>query len=196
VTPPLVFVALLHYPVHDRNRRIITSAVSNLDIHDIARISRTYGVSAYFICTPVQAQREHVRNVIGHWEGDTGGTRRGEALALVRVVPLLADAIEEVRQACGGTPFVVATGAARRPGSLTAVEVRRRARKAPALLLCFGTGWGLAEPVFDAADAVLDPIDSGSGYNHLPVRAAVAVVLDRLISGWPRGAGRAQRSAP
>ena len=178
------YLALVHHPVYDRNRRIVTSAVSNLDIHDIARTSRTYGVAGYFICTPVHAQREHVTNVIGHWDLalDMAGTRRNEALALIRLVPLLEDAIAEVRGACGGQPFVVATGAARRPASLSAVEVRRRAVEAPALLVCFGTGWGLADSVFGAVDAVLDPIDLGSGYNHLPVRAAVAIVLERLTS--------------
>lgn len=180
----MTFVALVHYPVYDRNRRIVTSAVSNLDIHDIARTSRTYGVSGYFICTPVSAQQDHVKNVLSHWQGasEMAGSRRHEALGLVRLVPRLSDAIEAIREACGGDPFVIATGAARRPGSLTAVEVRRRAQEAPAQLLCFGTGWGLAESLFGEVDAVLDPIDLGSGYNHLPVRAAVAIVLERLLS--------------
>jgi len=185
ISPQRVFVALVHHPVYDRNRRIVTAAVSNLDIHDIARISRTFGLGGYYICTPVQAQRDHVRNVIGHWEqaDEMAVSRRKEALALIRTTPSLDDAIEDVGRACGGRPFVVATGAARRPRSQAAVEVRRRAEEVSALLVCFGTGWGLAEGVFGAADAVLEPIDAGSGYNHLPVRAAVAIVLERLLSG-------------
>jgi hypothetical protein len=185
IAPARAFVALVHHPVYDRTGRIVTSAVSNLDIHDIARVSRTYGVGGYYICTPVQAQRDHVGNVVGHWESadEMATSRRVEALALIRTVGMLEDAVDDVRRACGGRPFVVATGAARRPGSLAAVEVRRRAAEAAALLVCFGTGWGLAEEVFGAADAVLDPIDAGSGYNHLPVRAAVAIVLERLLAG-------------
>ena len=191
IAPSRTFVALVHHPVHDRTGRIVTSAVSNLDIHDIARVSRTYGLGGYYLCTPVEAQRAHVDNVLGHWRRSTdrAATSRNDALALVRPVPRLEDAIADVEQACGARPFVIATRAARRSGSLTAAEVRRRAGSASALLVCFGTGWGLADPVFDRVDSVLVPIDMGSGYNHLPVRAAVAIVLDRLL-----GAGMATSS--
>jgi hypothetical protein len=175
------YVALLHHPVYDRNRRIVTSAVSNLDIHDIARTARTYGLGGYYLCTPVEAQRQHVANVLLHWERtpSLSGMRRNEALALVRIVPRLDDALADIRGACGGRPYVIATGAARRPGAVGPEEVRRREELA--LLVCFGTGWGLCDEVFGAVDAVLEPIDPGSGYNHLPVRAAVAVVLERLL---------------
>jgi hypothetical protein len=48
-------------------------------------------------------------------------------------------------------------------------------------LLLFGTGWGLADEVLEAADALLPPLAGPSGYNHLSVRAAAAIVLDRLL---------------
>jgi hypothetical protein len=178
-----VFVALVHHPVYDRHRAIVTSAVSNLDIHDVARVARTYGVAAYYLCTPVEAQRRHIAQVRDHWAScsDLAATRRNEALARIRVVPHVEDAAKDVERTCGARPFVIATGAARRPGCLTAVEVRRRAESP--LLVCFGTGWGLAEQVFDSVDGVLEPIATDSGYNHLPVRAAVAIVLDRLLGG-------------
>jgi hypothetical protein len=48
-------------------------------------------------------------------------------------------------------------------------------------LLLFGTGWGLEKGIVERADIVLAPIDGLSGYNHLPVRAAVAIILDRLL---------------
>ena len=179
-----MFLALVHHPVYDRTGSIVTSAVSNLDIHDIARVSRTYGLGAYYLCTPVEAQRAHVTRVRDHWAScsDLAATRRNEALALIRVVPRLEDAVSEAQRACGARPFVVATGAARRSGSLTAIEVWRRAEEISALLVCFGTGWGLTEQVFGMVDGVLNPIETASGYNHLPVRAAVAIVLDRLFA--------------
>jgi len=46
----------------------------------------------------------------------------------------------------------------------------------------FGTGFGLASEVLDKADYILDPITGVNGYNHLPVRSAVAIILDRLIA--------------
>jgi hypothetical protein len=53
----------------------------------------------------------------------------------------------------------------------------------PSLIL-FGTGWGLAPAVLDQADAFLAPLRGASpdGYNHLSVRAACAIVLDRLLA--------------
>ncbi len=48
------------------------------------------------------------------------------------------------------------------------------------LFLLFGTGWGLTQEVKDSSDYVLAPIE-GKGYNHLSVRSAVAIILDRLL---------------
>jgi hypothetical protein len=47
-------------------------------------------------------------------------------------------------------------------------------------LMLFGTGWGLTREVKDGSDYVLAPIE-GKGYNHLSVRSAVAIILDRLL---------------
>ena len=50
------------------------------------------------------------------------------------------------------------------------------------MLLVFGTGWGLAGEVIAGADALLEPVRAreATGYNHLSVRAACAILLDRL----------------
>ncbi|MBH49061.1 MAG: hypothetical protein CME71_12910 [Halobacteriovorax sp.] len=52
------------------------------------------------------------------------------------------------------------------------------------VLLVFGTGWGLHTSLVEAADARLEPIFSKAedGYNHLSVRSAVAIYLDRLTT--------------
>ena len=52
-------------------------------------------------------------------------------------------------------------------------------------LLLFGTGHGLASSVVELADLVLAPVvgpadDDGGFYNHLSVRSAAAIILDRL----------------
>ena len=48
-------------------------------------------------------------------------------------------------------------------------------------LLLFGTGWGLADSILDRVDHCLAPIRGGSDYNHLSVRSAAAITLDRLF---------------
>jgi hypothetical protein len=48
-------------------------------------------------------------------------------------------------------------------------------------LLLFGTGWGITDDVFSRADLFLEPIEGPTAYNHLSVRSAVSISLDRLF---------------
>ncbi|MEK6608730.1 MAG: RNA methyltransferase [Myxococcota bacterium] len=187
MTPARTFVALVHGPVWNRNHERIASAVTHLDLHDIARTARTYGLGGYLLCHPVAAQRELVARILAHWNEteNLSAHRRREALRLVRLAPDLEAARATVAEACGEPPFVLATSAASRPGAVGFREVAGHVGARP-LLLAFGTGWGMCDEVFDRVDATLESIDVGSGYNHLPVRVAVAIVLDRLLGGFER----------
>lgn len=174
-------IALVHHPVLDAQKAIVTSAITNLDVHDLARSARTYGASDYFVVHPITAQRELVQKICEHWRTGSSGKRipdRKLALELVRVVPSLADAYA----ALGGREAIeVWATAARKLGDLGGSAARERAREdGKPLLLLFGTAWGLAPDVVESADAVLAPIQSGADYNHLSVRAACAILLDRL----------------
>ncbi|MGC8720905.1 MAG: RNA methyltransferase, partial [Thermodesulforhabdaceae bacterium] len=51
----------------------------------------------------------------------------------------------------------------------------------PPVILLFGTAWGLADAVFEQADYILEPIRGKSSYNHLSVRCAAAIIIDRLF---------------
>jgi hypothetical protein len=57
------------------------------------------------------------------------------------------------------------------------------------VLLLFGTGNGMAEDLLAACDYLLPPLRAG-GYNNLSVRAAVAIILDRLKGEDHDGNGR------
>lgn len=176
--------ALLHYPVVDRDRAVVTTAITNLDLHDIARSAHTFGLSDYFVVHPIGAQRELAERVQTHWTQGSGARRipdRALALAIVRVVPSLDVALE----ALGGTVEIWATGAQLRAPILTFGEARERlAGLGPPILIVFGTGWGLADAVFAQAGHQLAPIESprADGYNHLSVRAACAITFDRLFA--------------
>jgi hypothetical protein len=182
--------ALVHYPVVDRAGEIITTAITNLDLHDMSRTACTYGLEDLFIVHPVSAQRELALRVRDHWVGGSGARRiptREPAMSLVRIVSDLA----QVVQVLGGRQQVdvYATSARAQAGRTTGfdqVRSKLAVQERPVLLL-FGTGWGLASEVLDAADALLAPVEGcgSSRYNHLSVRAAFAIVLDRLL-GPPR----------
>ncbi len=179
------WVTLLHHPVLDRNQRIVTTAITNLDIHDIARATRTFDLAGYILVSPVEAQRELAGRIVGHWTSGAGrehNLKRTEALSRVSVVSDFAEARAMVRAQSVENPYVVATGARPREGVIGTLELgRRMAETTRPLLLVFGTGWGLAEEAFSSVDAALEPILGPGEYNHLSVRAAVAIVLDRLF---------------
>lgn len=176
-------IALVHHPVLDGQGAIVTTAVTNLDVHDLSRSARTYGCSDCFIVHPVAAQRELVERIRVHWTEGSSGKRipdRREALGLLRIVSALDEAIETL----GGRDAVeVWVTAARNIGqSLSFVDARARVeRDAKPVLLVFGTGWGLAPTVIESADSLLEPIRARGEYNHLSVRAACAISLDRLL---------------
>jgi hypothetical protein len=176
-----VAVALVHYPVLDRAGAVVTSAVTNLDVHDIARSAHTFGLSDYFIVHPVAAQRELVSRIRTHWVEGSGARRipdRKPAMEGVRIVSTLDEAIAAL-----GAPELWTTSAAR-GDALGFEEARRRIRsEGPPVLLCFGTGWGLGGEVMARASERLAPVLSPreDGYNHLSVRAAAAIILDRLL---------------
>jgi hypothetical protein len=171
--------------VLDGRGAIVTSAVTNLDVHDLARSARTYACSDYFVAHPILAQRELVARIREHWTDGSSGRRipdRREAPGLLRVVASLDEAVELL----GGRGVVeVWTTAARALGrtQISFAEARERlAGEGPTVLIVFGTGWGLAQDVLESSDALLEPIRAiRSEYNHLSVRSACAITLDRLL---------------
>lgn len=180
-------VALVHYPVLDRAGATVTSAVTNMDVHDLSRSSKTFGASDFFVTTPIAAQRALVETILGHWTHGSSAARipsRKDALSIVRVVPELDDAIAALGGR--GNVEVWVTAARADAGSVPLVEYaaareRLRGDDPRAVLIVFGTSWGLTPALVDASDARLPPIVGVADYNHLSVRAACAITLDRLV---------------
>jgi hypothetical protein len=174
-------IALVHHPVLDAGGKSGTSTLTTIDVHDLSRSARTYGCESFFIVHPIEAQQALAHRIVEHWTHGSSAKRipdRKDALAISRVVATLDDA----REACGaGTEMWIT--AARTVGTPTTWSAARRALAAegPPVLLVFGTSWGLAPEVVDRADVVLEPIHGAGQWNHLSVRAACAIALDRLV---------------
>jgi hypothetical protein len=180
-----LFVALIHYPVLNRNGRIVTSAITSLDLHDIARSARTYGVRAMYVVHPVAEQREFALRVLDHWRLDHGrlyDSRRREALDLVEVAEDLDAALKAAATMAGAVPLLVYTSA-KATGGISYQQLRSKVQDAVGspIMLTFGTGFGLAPLMRERADIVLDAVHGPGEYNHLSVRAAASVILDRLV---------------
>jgi tRNA (guanine37-N1)-methyltransferase len=197
------YVVLVHHPVLDKTGATVTSSVTNFDIHDIARSTRTFGLAGYFLVTPVAAQQDKIRHIARMWQEQVELDHRSSALELVRPMPTLEAAIAAVAATMPAAmpaampaegqgassparPRLVATSA--NPRSFPAIPhltsraliSQARADDRP-IVLVFGTGWGLAETLNPLIEQVLSPIDGRPEWNHLSVRSAVAITLDRLF---------------
>lgn len=177
-------IALVHYPVYNKHHEVVTSALTNLDQHDIARSSKTFGLERFYIVTPSEEQRKLAERISGHWQEGWGSgynPDRKQALDIVRVTPSIASAVQDFQDGFSKAVKLVVTGAASRSGSIELVSFRTLLQETdqPYLLL-LGTGWGLTEECFAAADIILKPIAGNGTYNHLSVRSAAAIMLDRI----------------
>jgi hypothetical protein len=177
-------IALIHHPVVNKRGEIIGSAVTNLDIHDIARTAKTYGVSRYFITTPYKDQQQLVRELLAHWQTGHGATynpARKEALNIVQLADSLEEVIATLTEQYGKRPLIVATSALLRDNTLSYGELSQRITNGDPVLLLFGTAHGLAPEILQLTDVTLPPIKGGTQYNHLSVRSAASITIDRLL---------------
>jgi hypothetical protein len=184
-------LVLLHYPVTNRAGELITTSVTNLDIHDLARSARTYEVDHYFLVTPILEQKELLERILSHWNRGRSfewHPDRAEALSRVKCLPDFEAVKTELIERYPDQALEVAMPDARPiPGQKSYSEVRASwsSEKAPGTkVIVLGTGWGIAEPFFKEVHTFLGPVygpKGSEGYNHLSVRAAGAVILDRLV---------------
>ena len=180
-----VWLALVHYPVYNKKHEVINTSITNLDIHDIARACATFGLAGYFLVQPAAGQQELIGSLLKHWQYGFGARYnpdRHEALSKISLCASLAEAQAAIEQQTGQKPRLVATSARPTPGMQGYAKMRRQIAEADEpYLLVFGTGWGLTDELLAEADCVLRPVYGVDDYNHLSVRSAVSIILDRLF---------------
>jgi hypothetical protein len=181
---PSLYLALMHYPVINRNGEIITSAVTNLDLHDISRAAKTYGVRKFFVVTPLSDQKELVKKIVAHWTTGIGSRHnpdRREALNLISVKDSLDEVLAVVTDNGEGIPKTVVTCARPSARNISFGDLKDKIGDGKPYLLLFGTAWGLSDDFINSADYILEPVKGINGYNHLSVRSAAAIILSRLV---------------
>ena len=182
-----LYISLIHHPVYNAHGEEVCTSITPFDLHDIARAAKTFGIIKYFVVCPVESQQKLAQRIMDHWLVGVGGelnqTRR-DAFAGVALVSTLEEACLTINEELGNPPRLIATSAKAGPDRLKFQELRAqlRERTDPHLLL-FGTGWGMTEALLEKTEATLEPIEGGGdgSYNHLSVRSAVAIILDRLL---------------
>ena len=137
---------------------------------------------------PLKAQQELVKDIMKYWRDGFGSTYnpdRKNALSILSLVESVEAAKEAIRKETGLEPLLMGTDAGEGAKRLNYRDFRVTHFERPILLL-FGTGWGMTEELMNQLDYVLEPIRGRNDYNHLSVRSAVAIILDRLFgeSWW------------
>lgn len=147
-----------------------------------------------------------MKTILGHWKEEVSKVHhpsRAAALDIVRFVRTFEEAFNEasLESTAGGTealyPFVVMPDArdlTKEFGESWSYEELRRKWESGAepigrrpLMIVFGTGWGISPSFFGQVNQLLKPLRRSGlkgterGYNHLSVRAAAAIVLDRVF---------------
>ena len=176
------YLALVHYPVLNRNGETICSTVDSFDYFDAARLAQTYGIARLFVVNPEPAQKALVDRLIAHGRAEErahverGYFDRSEWVADVNA------ACARVQTLHGVAPRVVATTASAGPDATSISALRRRLEGDEPQLWLIGKAWGMAPALLQSADEIAKAIDAGTGYNHLSVRSALAIYIDRLLA--------------
>ncbi len=178
------YLALIHYPVYNKHKQLVTTSITNMDVHDISRSCMTYGVKKYFIVNPLESQSKLYQKIIGFWSSETGQNYqpdRASALQQISFCNALDEAIKDIKNQENAEPIIITTTAQEIDNQIDCENLQRLLPDKQPVLLLFGTGYGLAESIHTDADYTLKPIKVNCDYNHLSVRSAVAIILDRLI---------------
>ena len=179
-----LYLGLVHYPIYNKRMQVIAGAVTNFDIHDIARTCRTYDVKRYYIVHPLEVQRDIIQKIIGYWQegyGKTYNPDRSEALSRVCWQPDIAAVRENIEAKEGTAPLIVTTDARIYPNTVSWKFMRSQLHNGSRpILLLLGTGFGIEAETMKSFDYILEPIYGACDYNHLCVRSAAAIMLDRL----------------
>lgn len=177
-------VALLHDGMVDKTGKTVTTSVTLIDVHDISRSCKTYGVDSLFVVHSSQTMRSLVRTVKQHWDGDFGSQynpNRQDALGVLSIASDLDEVLMQVERRTGKLPKIIATSARDGEDRISYGDMRRKIEQSEdSYLVIFGTGWGMGPALMSRADHILKPIYGPTPYNHLSVRAACAIILDRL----------------
>lgn len=181
-----VFLGLVHYPIRNKLDDIITTTVTNLDLHDISRAGKTYDINKYFVINPIESQQALVRRMQKYWTSEYGAEynpNRNEAFSVLEISDSLDQSIERIREMTGKAPIVIATDARPYPNTISYINMREKMYNSDRpIYIIFGTGWGMTPETMNRCDYILEPIWGRGDFNHLSVRSAASIILDRLLS--------------
>jgi hypothetical protein len=178
-----VSIAIIHYPVLDKQGDVVATSLNNLELHDVARSCMTYGVEMCYIVTPLRKQREIAEKLISHWTEGYGiryNPDRAKALRKISIAHEIDEVFTELQ--AQGNPVVIGTSSKGKGVPIGDAEMRTWIeRDEQPFLILFGTGWGLPPEMTARCNRMLLPVKGKGEYNHLSLRVAIGIILDRLL---------------
>lgn len=101
----MLYIVLLHFPVYNTKGQVITTAIINMDIHDIARVAaKTHGASGFYIVNPIDQQRMLAQEIVSYWRDGLGASynpSRQEACGTIRLKRSLTEALADIEVETG-----------------------------------------------------------------------------------------------
>jgi len=183
---PSHYVALMHGEVLVKSGEVGTTSVTSIDLHDIARTSQSYGIEQFFAVTPLVDQTEIVKTFMEFWSSEAGNkfnSTRSRSTSCLVLAKTFDEVCAQITEKEGCEPLVITTSA-RAVSGLQAIDFYDQevvwSQNRPVLFV-FGTGQGLAPSILERGDYLLPPVRGMTNYNHLSVRSAVAIILDRWM---------------
>jgi tRNA (guanine37-N1)-methyltransferase len=190
-TIPPHYVALMHTQVKLKDGTVGTTSITSIDLHDTARSCATYGIKNFFMVTPLVDQQAIIATFLDFWRSDFGKNyNQSRYHAVNKVLPTLNldEVITAITNTEGKAPLIIATSA-KEYTHISTIDFTQQGtvwqHDRPVLLL-FGTGQGLDDALIEKCDYLLGPVSGMTTYNHLSVRSAIAIVLDRWLGLHPQ----------
>lgn len=186
---PSHYLVLMHSDVYikgDGSKTKGTTSIASIDIHDIARSCATYGVKKFFLVSPLIDQQSILRTFLGFWTSGSGrkyNETRFQALKSLISALSFDEVLQKIEAIEGVKPVIVTTSAKeyehKRLVDFSSQETVWKSGRP--VLFVFGTGQGLCDELIEKSDFILIPVKGLTGYNHLSVRSATGIILDRWL---------------
>lgn len=191
---PPHYLAVMHTQVLVKDDklgyRVGQTSIPSLDIHDVARSCTSYGIKNFFIVSPLIDQQEIVGTFMEFWlspEGNQYNPNRHQAISSIKQAYSYDEMIQIITKQEGKEPLIIATSArtVNHQQQIDYFSQKIVWQHQRPILFLFGTGQGLSDELLEKSDYILCPVNGLTDYNHLSVRSAVAIILDRWLGLHP-----------
>lgn len=111
---PAVHLVLRHDFVLGREEKPIHASVTQIDLHDFSRLTRTYGLAGFHCITAMQSQHQITAEILDYWQqgfGQNYNPDRSEALTKLFLHRSFEACLAQISEREGQKPVLIGTSA-------------------------------------------------------------------------------------